>query len=449
MVLSQKSLSTPQQRHNLTIAFPKPSCGLQFCYPSFFSSDFVHPKTLPANMITSHMRFKKTALQSIMPKDTKYTTIIREPASMFESLFIYYNLYVPSFKRVPNGSLESFLDDPLHYYKPEEGYSNFAHNTLTFDLGGDKDRPATDVAYAHDFVEEVDKVFSLVMISEYFDESLVLLRHLLSWDLEDILYIKLNARTESSKKKLSPDLSAKIRAWNSIDAYLYDYFNASLWVKLSELGLDCVEKEVQLLRQAQERLMTSCFGRKRPMERPGSKIEEEDLRPWQPNEKVGIIGYVLPENIDQETRINPPGLADNTRKTGTTDTHWPSLHRAPGAPTGTIGPHFPENSRDKPRVTPGSHNSEAPRGRSDTGPTSNPLRWSRSGHGQRDPSTKGEITPPHPSRGPTEAGHPGTYPGIWLQTPRATNTPAGRGTRHWRGVRQGEIGSTFLAGGPR
>ncbi|KAM4714736.1 galactose-3-O-sulfotransferase 3-like [Anableps anableps] len=290
------------ERHNLTIAFPKPSCGLQFCYPSFFSSDFVHPKTLPANMITSHMRFKKTALQSIMPKDTKYTTIIREPASMFESLFIYYNLYVPSFKRVPNGSLESFLDDPLHYYKPEEGYSNFAHNTLTFDLGGDKDRPATDVAYAHDFVEEVDKVFSLVMISEYFDESLVLLRHLLSWDLEDILYIKLNARTESSKKKLSPDLSAKIRAWNSIDAYLYDYFNASLWVKLSELGLDCVEKEVQLLRQAQEALIRRCFGMERPMERPGSEIQSKDLRPWQPSRKVGIVGYELPKNINQETK---------------------------------------------------------------------------------------------------------------------------------------------------
>uniref|UniRef100_A0A3Q2PZV6 Galactose-3-O-sulfotransferase 3 n=1 Tax=Fundulus heteroclitus TaxID=8078 RepID=A0A3Q2PZV6_FUNHE len=290
------------ERHNLTMAFPKRSCGLQFCYSSFFSPDFVHPDTLPANMITSHMRFRKTALQKVMPEDSKYITILREPASMFESLFSYYSSYVQSFKEVPDGSLKTFLDDPLRYYGPNKGYSSYAHNTLTFYLGGENDRPAADVAYAHDFVKEVEKVFSLVMISEYFDESLVLLRHLLSWDLEDIVYLKINARTESSKKKLSPDLVAKIRSWNSIDAYLYDYFNATLWVKLSDLGLDCVAEEVKLLRQAQERLMTTCFGRESPMERPGSQIKDSDLRPWQPSNKVGIVGYVLPENIDQETR---------------------------------------------------------------------------------------------------------------------------------------------------
>lgn len=84
------------------------------------------------------------------------------------------------------------MAEPLLYYRPEEADSMYAHNTLTFDLGGNKDRSSTDVAYAQAFVAEMEKVFSLVMISEYFDESLVLLRHLLSWDLENIVYVKLN-----------------------------------------------------------------------------------------------------------------------------------------------------------------------------------------------------------------------------------------------------------------
>uniref|UniRef100_A0A3Q3BE17 Galactose-3-O-sulfotransferase 3 n=1 Tax=Kryptolebias marmoratus TaxID=37003 RepID=A0A3Q3BE17_KRYMA len=285
------------ERNNLTMALPKLNCGHQFCYPQFFSSHFVHPHTLPPNMISSHMRFNKTALQCLMPNDTIYITILREPASMFESLFTYYSRHSGSFRRVPNSSLEAFLANPLHYYHPEEADSVYAHNTLTFDLGGNKDRSATDVTYAQTFAAEVEKVFSLVMISEYFDESLVLLRHLLSWDLDDIVYIKLNVRTESSKKSLSPGLPGKIRAWNSIDAYLYDYFNASLWVKLSALGLDCVAKEVYLLRQAQERLTKSCFGGQMPVPRSASEIKNKDLRPWQPSEKVGIIGYDLPLNI--------------------------------------------------------------------------------------------------------------------------------------------------------
>lgn len=290
------------ERNNLTVALPVQACGHQFCYPRSFSSHFVHLHTLRPNLITNHMRFNKTALQRLMPNDTIYITILREPASMFESLFTYYSRHCMSFKRVPNGSLEEFLVEPLHYYRPEEIDSMYARNTLTFDLGGDKDRPAKDIAYAHEFAAEVEKVFSLVMISEYFDESLILLRHLLSWDMEDILYVKLNMRTEGSKKKLSPGLPEKIQAWNSIDAYLYEYFNASLWVKLSDLGLDCVAKEVQLLRQAQERLMGTCFGGKMPLPRSAAEIKNKDLRPWQPSDKVDIVGYDLPVNISREAQ---------------------------------------------------------------------------------------------------------------------------------------------------
>lgn len=216
---------------------------------------------------------------------------------MFESLFVYYSLYCQTFKRVANMSLEAFLNDPWRYYRPEEQDSMYARNTLTFDLGGDKDRPATDKVYAQSFTAYVAKTFSLVMISEYFDESLILLRHLLSWDLEDVVYFKLNMRTESSKQSVNPELSAKIRAWNSVDAYLYDYFNATLWRRLSALGLDCVAREVQLLRQAQEKLMNICFAGKTPRLRSAAEIKNKALRPWQPSGKVGIVGYELPLNL--------------------------------------------------------------------------------------------------------------------------------------------------------
>ncbi|XP_013881504.1 galactose-3-O-sulfotransferase 3, partial [Austrofundulus limnaeus] len=79
------------EHNNLTMALPRSNCAPLFCYPKVFSSHFVHPVTLRANMITSHMRFNKTALQRLMPYDTKYITILREPASMFESLFTYYS----------------------------------------------------------------------------------------------------------------------------------------------------------------------------------------------------------------------------------------------------------------------------------------------------------------------------------------------------------------------
>ncbi|KAL7875693.1 hypothetical protein AOLI_G00106560 [Acnodon oligacanthus] len=290
------------ERNNLTVALPVTACDHQFCYPRLFSSHFVHPHTTPPDIITNHLRFSRSEVHRLMPNDTVYITILREPGAMFESLFSYYNQYCQSFKRVPNGSLEAFLDEPWSYYRPEEKDAMYARNTLTFDLGGDKDRPSADAKmYAKRFAAEVERTFSLVMIAEYFDESLVLLRRLLSWDLEDVLYVKLNMRTASSKSSLSSELRAKIRSWNAIDAVLYDHFNASLWRQLNAIGLACVAREVQLLRRARDQLVRSCFGGRLPQLRSAAQITNKDLRPWQPSSKVAIVGYDLPANISNKS----------------------------------------------------------------------------------------------------------------------------------------------------
>ncbi|XP_036404320.1 galactose-3-O-sulfotransferase 3 [Megalops cyprinoides] len=284
------------ERNNLTVALPVQACDHQFCYPRPFSGRFVHPHTLPARIISSHMRFNLTELRRVLPPDTLYVTILREPAAMFESLFSYYNQYCLSFKRVPNGSLEAFLAAPRRYYRPEEKDSMYARNTLTFDLGGDKDRAPSDTAYAEAFIAEVERVFSLVMIAEHFDESLVLLRRLLSWDLEDVLYVKLNMRTPGSRRSLAAGTPARIRAWNALDARLYDHFNSSLWRQLGALGPACVAREVRLLRRARDRLVRGCFGGRLPQLRPAAQIRNKELRPWQPSAQVDIVGYDLPPN---------------------------------------------------------------------------------------------------------------------------------------------------------
>ncbi|OWK17107.1 GAL3ST3, partial [Cervus elaphus hippelaphus] len=174
------------ERHNLTVALPHPSCEHQFCYPRNFSAHFVHPATRPPHVLASHLRFDRAELQRLMPPGTVYVTILREPAAMFESLFSYYNQYCPAFRRVPNASLEAFLRAPEAYYRAGEHFAMFAHNTLAYDLGGDNERsPRDDAAYLAGLIRQVEEVFSLVMIAEYFDESLVLLRRLLAWDLDD------------------------------------------------------------------------------------------------------------------------------------------------------------------------------------------------------------------------------------------------------------------------
>ena len=62
-----------------------------------------------------------------------------------------------------------------------------------------------------------------------FDESLILMKHLLCWDWDDIVYIKFKMRTEEAKAEMNPDLAKKILDWNQADHQLYDYFNTTFW----------------------------------------------------------------------------------------------------------------------------------------------------------------------------------------------------------------------------
>ena len=67
---------------------------------------------------------------------------------------------------------------------------------LEFGLGLDR---LYDQAAVKQKIGEVDTQFDLVMIAERFDESMVLMAHLLCWDLADVVNLKLNARAKSNK----------------------------------------------------------------------------------------------------------------------------------------------------------------------------------------------------------------------------------------------------------
>ena len=53
------------------------------------------------------------------------------------------------------------------------------------------------------YIQELDQQLDLVLILEYFDESLVLMKRLLCWDLEDLVYIKQKVRRESFRNTVS------------------------------------------------------------------------------------------------------------------------------------------------------------------------------------------------------------------------------------------------------
>lgn len=170
-----------------------------------------------------------------MPEDTFYFSILRHPVAMMESIFIYYKS-IPAFRKTH--SLDDFLDNSSKDYNSSVTNNHYAHNILAFDFGFDN-----NIAFDAEDLEEkasmaiaaIERDFHIILISEYFDESMILLKHALCWSLEDVVSFKLNSRSEQTRHQLLPNTAEKIKRWNALDWRIYLHFNTTFWHKVNIL----------------------------------------------------------------------------------------------------------------------------------------------------------------------------------------------------------------------
>jgi galactose-3-O-sulfotransferase 2 len=232
-----------------------------------------------------------------MPEDTFYFSILRNPIFQLESSFSYYKGSAPAFQKV--SSLDAFLAAPRRFYDDSAGPQNaYARNCMWFDFGFDNNA-RDDAAYVRARIADVERRFHVVLIAEYFDESVVLLRHLLRWQLDDVVYFKLNARSERSVTSLAPESQERARRWCALDWSLYEHFNRTLWARLhAELGPRRLRAEVAQLRARQRQLTARCLQDGEPKRK--KEIADPQLQPFQSG-KADILGYTLRQGLENAT----------------------------------------------------------------------------------------------------------------------------------------------------
>ncbi|XP_045923593.1 galactosylceramide sulfotransferase-like [Micropterus dolomieu] len=247
------------EKHKLKFAFP--DGRNDFFYPSPFLCSKVRDYR-PGdcfNIVCNHMRFDHQEVAKVLPPDAAYFTILRNPVDLFESSFHYYQRDVPLTWRIDGGNkVVKFLNNPQSFYSPQAYNSFYLKNLLFFDFGFDNNLEADDPLVMMN-IHSLSKQFDLVLIAEYFDESLILLKETLCWTTEDILYFKLNARKSSSVSRLTPELRAKALQWNGADWRLYQHFNATFWARVEEFGRERMKREVKELNRRNAEMKVICI----------------------------------------------------------------------------------------------------------------------------------------------------------------------------------------------
>ncbi len=127
-------------------------------------------------------------------------------------------------------------------------------------------------------ITEIYEKFSVVLIYEYLDESLILLRRRLCLELDDVVYLKFHhvSQNVNNREKFSPELEELIKTWNSADTELYNVFNQTLWKEIAYEGAS-FWKELREFRAKLRELEDDCVAESVISEADGSGLHNDFL----------------------------------------------------------------------------------------------------------------------------------------------------------------------------
>lgn len=269
----QNILLRRAEDRNVSIALPQEGVYFSQAYPFNRQFIFQDDRKRKYDIMASHMKFSLGRFQDIknvMNTGTKYITILRDPAEQYESMYTYYG-----FRGRFGADLHTFLRHPQLYFESKENRHSIhvGRNPMCHDNGLDARFLEPGDPNVEKFVSVLDKWQDLVLIAEYFDESLILLKDLMCWELEDIIYLKQNARSKDSVVGMSEEEKDSMRKWNWADTMLYSHFNRTLWKKVAEYGQERMRRDVAELRAKNEELANDCVSR---------TMDRNDPRMWYP-----------------------------------------------------------------------------------------------------------------------------------------------------------------------
>ena len=107
-------------------------------------------------------------------------------------------------------------------------------------------------------IRQLDSQLHLVLVAEYFDESLVLLARLMCWDLTDVRYLKQNARKSEKVSNIKQSSRDHLTNWLKSDFKLYNHFVNKLETLIDKYGRDKMARDVATLRSLNEDLRRDC-----------------------------------------------------------------------------------------------------------------------------------------------------------------------------------------------
>lgn len=153
--------------------------------------------------------------------------------------------------------VEQILESLSQYFPGPDWWNNPLRNRNSKMLGLSPKNFENNVKIKK-FLDNVTSEFLHMIIFEYLDESLIVMRRKLCWEISDIFYLPLRVKNYIYKQQpLSQKLVKILHSWSHADFLLYKTYNETLWKEITRISPG-FWKELEFYRIQKNRLSDFC-----------------------------------------------------------------------------------------------------------------------------------------------------------------------------------------------
>uniref|UniRef100_A0A0P4VXD4 Galactosylceramide sulfotransferase-like n=2 Tax=Scylla olivacea TaxID=85551 RepID=A0A0P4VXD4_SCYOL len=255
-------------KHNLHFALP--DFGNHLGGKRTFKAAMVRSSPLnkvTPNIFAIHTKWDHAEVKKVMPEDTVFFTIVREPTALFHSLFAYSN-----FHEITGLTLQEYVNRVPADSSRIKGV--FGYNQMSWDFGIPLE-DMNNLSAIHELVRRAAEQFGLVLVMERMDESLVLLAEYLCWELSDVLVLRVNSLKDKFKPSISEEALQALQQKLAPDYLLYNHFLERFNLQVEAFGQARMAAAVARLQEQMALLVSKCNFIKK-----GASELRDGQKPW-------------------------------------------------------------------------------------------------------------------------------------------------------------------------
>ena len=230
-----------------TFALPKKSTFQKYrplrFHPSFVDTSLTFSNHV--NMLINPTYLYET-LRRFMPKETVFIAVLHDPVKSFIVKLIKHPL-------LRKYKLKRRLNIMKKLVKRNKVFGDKFVNSIAFEFGKYGNHNLT----TEEMINRLKNQFHVVLMGEYLDESLVVLKNVLNWSLTDLVHV--SKRINIDYTEIPSQIQDAIKKHNKLDQAIYDHFNSTFWKTVESYGLNFTA-DLKKFQSFNQKLANYCRG---------------------------------------------------------------------------------------------------------------------------------------------------------------------------------------------